>query len=287
MTTLTPAPYPPAPDPNPQAEQMAHESMLRNLAAQAAIIWPGEAALFARYDVPEQGRVLDVGCGSGEITSRLAGLLPRATLVGLDLLEGPLEHARSAHAALAPRVSFVQGDAFHLAFPDDTFDLVICRHVTQSVPDPARILAEMRRVCRPGGRVHVLSEDYGMLHVAARPGEIDPNRLWREVLPALSRATGIDERIGRKTWSLLQAAGLVDVTIDYVVVDTVRAPRAPFAEVLRAWRDGYAAALAEHARLPEEEVRALFDAGVASILDPALYSVWHLPILSGRKPERA
>lgn len=283
MTTLTP----PSPNTNPLAEQMAHESMLRNLAAQVALIWPGEAPLVARYRVPEEGRVLDVGCGSGEITSRLAAMLPRATLVGLDLLEGPLEHARSAHAALAPRVSFVQGDAFQLGFPDDTFDLVVCRHVTQSVPGPRRILAEMGRVCRPGGRLHVLSEDYGMIHLATRPGELDPNRLWREVLPALSRATGIDDRIGRRTWSLLRAAGLTDVTVDYVVVDTLRSPRGPFAEVLRAWRDGFAGALAERAALPEEEVRALFDAGIASVLDPACYSVWHVPILSGRKPTRA
>lgn len=271
-------------DTNPQAEQMAHESMLRNLAAQAALIWPGEAPLVARYGISEEARVLDVGCGSGEITARLATMFPHASLVGLDLLEGPLAHARNTHAALAPRVSFVQGDAFQLAFPDDTFDLVVCRHVLQSVPDPARILTEMRRVCRPGGRMHVLSEDYGMVHLATRPGERDPNRLWREVLPALSRATGIDERVGRKTWALLQAAGLADLTVDYVVVDTLRAPRAPFAEVLRAWRDGYTAALAEHARLPEEEVRALFDAGIASILDPACYSVWQVPILGARKP---
>ena len=62
------------------------------------------------------------------------------------------------------------------------FDLVVCRHMTQSVPEPQKILAELWRICRPGGWVHVLSEDYGMIHSAA--GQVDPDRLWHEgVIP--------------------------------------------------------------------------------------------------------
>jgi ubiquinone/menaquinone biosynthesis C-methylase UbiE len=59
---------------NPQAEQMAHESMLRTLAAQAEAIWPAEQALFQRYGLEGPIHIVDVGCGSGEITSRLASL---------------------------------------------------------------------------------------------------------------------------------------------------------------------------------------------------------------------
>lgn len=264
---------------------MAHESMLRNLAAQATVIWPGEAPLFARYGLggTPGARVADIGCGSGEITSRLAELLPDATIVGVDLLDGPLDHARRTHAALAPRVSFVQGDAFALDLPAGSFDLVVCRHVTQSVPEPERILAEMWRVCRPGGWLHVLSEDYGMIHLARLEGRPDPARLWNEVLPPLSRVTAIDERVGRRTWEMARRLGLAELSVDYVTVDTVRAPRDVFAAIMRAWRDGYAATLAAHAGLPEGEVRALFDAGADAILDPERYSVWHVPVVSGRK----
>ena len=273
-------------DPNPQAEQMADASMVRNLAAQASVIWPVESALLDRYAVPPDARILDVGCGTGEITSRLGRRYPGATVLGVDILEGPLGAARDAHAALAPRVSFVHGDAYGLDLPTGTFDLVVCRHVTQAVPEPERILAELVRVCRPGGWVHVLSEDYGMLHLARPEGAPDPRRLWDELLPALCRATGTDERIGRRTWSLARDAGLEEVAVDYVTVDTVRSPRATFAEILAAWRDGYAGALATRGGVPEGEVRALFDAAVAGILDPQRYSVWQVPIVSGRKPAR-
>jgi len=267
---------------NPQAEQMADESMLRNLAAQADAIWPQEQRLFERYSLPASARIADIGCGSGEITSRLAARYPDAELVGVDILEGSVAHARRRYAALAPRVRFEQGDAFELQFVAGQFDLVVCRHMTQSVPEPQRVLAELRRICRPGGWVHVLSEDYGMIHAAA--GKVDPDRLWHEGVIAFAHATGSDARVGRSTWSLMKQLGLEDLHVDYIVLDTIRVPRATFSAIIAAWRDGYTEALARHTKLGVDEVRELFDAVVTAIGDPDQYVVWHIPIVSGRTP---
>ncbi len=62
-------------DLNPQAKQMADESMVRTLDAQARAIWPQEVELFRRYSLPSEARILDAGCGTGEISSRLAETL--------------------------------------------------------------------------------------------------------------------------------------------------------------------------------------------------------------------
>jgi ubiquinone/menaquinone biosynthesis C-methylase UbiE len=267
---------------NPQAEQMADESMLRNLAAQAEAIWPQEQQLFERYSLPTHARIADIGCGSGEITSRLAARYPQAELAGVDILESSVAHARRRHGSLAPRVRFEQGDAFELGFADEQFDLVVCRHMTQSVPEPQRVLSELRRICRRGGWVHVLSEDYGMIHASA--GRVDPDRLWHEGVISFTHATGTDARIGRRTWSLMQQLGLAELHVDYVVVDTTRVARATFAAIIAAWRDGYTEVLAQHTALGIDEVRALFNHVVDAILDPQQYVVWHIPIVSGRKP---
>ena len=85
-------------DSNPQAEQMGDESMLRTLSHQAAAIWPQERALFDRYALAGDVSILDLGCGSGEITRRLAERLPRARLLGIDILEGNLAHARGTRS---------------------------------------------------------------------------------------------------------------------------------------------------------------------------------------------
>jgi hypothetical protein len=150
------------------------------------------------------------------------------------------------------------------------------------VPEAARVLAELVRVCRSGGWVHVLSEDYGMLHMPV--GSLDPDRLWLDGALPFTRATGTDARVGRHTWSYMRQLGLAELRVDYVVVDTLRVPRATFAAIMEAWRDGYAQVLGQRSRLTAWEAPALFDQVIASILDPDGYAVWQVPIVSGRKP---
>ncbi|MGH9575296.1 MAG: class I SAM-dependent methyltransferase, partial [Candidatus Acidiferrales bacterium] len=85
-------------DLNPQAKQMADESMVRNLEAQARAIWPQEIPLLRRYELPDDARILDAGCGTGEGASRLAELFPRASMLGVDIIDAHLELARSRYA---------------------------------------------------------------------------------------------------------------------------------------------------------------------------------------------
>ena len=266
---------------NPQGEQMADESMIRTLAAQIEAIWPQEKLLIEGYRLPRNARVLDVGAGTGEFSAKIATLLPDARVAGVELLDASVQHARARHAALAPRLTFEQGDAFALAQADDSFDLVANRHMVQSVPHVEKILAELVRVTKPGGRVHLLAEDYSMLHFMSGP--LDPDVLWRKGPVEFSERTGTDSRIGRKAWTLLRAAGLADVRVDYVVVDTLRVARRVFADIITAWRDGYVDALAT-AEWPATLVRQHFDEVIGSILNPEHYAVWQLPIVSGVKP---
>ena len=78
---------------NPQAEPMAHESMVRNLAAQAEAIWPQERPLFQRYGLSERARILDVGCATGYIAILLAQLGHQIT--GIELNPAMAAEARS------------------------------------------------------------------------------------------------------------------------------------------------------------------------------------------------
>src|SRR5205085_6629370 len=119
-----------------QAKEMADESMVRNLAAQIEAIWPQEEPIFDRH--PGGGAVLDLGCGTGELTARLAAKFPRASLLGVDLEEPHLERARARCAAFGPRVRFETADAHALPYGDASFDLVVCRHVIQAVANPSR-----------------------------------------------------------------------------------------------------------------------------------------------------
>jgi ubiquinone/menaquinone biosynthesis C-methylase UbiE len=268
---------------NPQAAQMGDESMARNLAHQAEAIWPQEQRLFDRYDLSGPLRILDLGCGTGEITRRLAQRYPQATLQGIDILEGNLALARRDSGAFGQRIVYEQGDAFALQLADARFDLVVCRHMSQAVPDFPQVLAEITRVLKPGGWLHLLSEDYGMLHMPAS-ASFDPDRFWNANAIPFLQGIGCDGRIGRHSPPLLAASGYLDVAMDYVIVDTLRVPRETFAGIISAWRDGYAQPLADASGRPLEAVTADFDTMIAAIRTPPGYAVWHVPVVSGRKP---
>jgi ubiquinone/menaquinone biosynthesis C-methylase UbiE len=269
-------------DLNPQAKQMADESMVRNLSAQANAIWPQEINLVRRYALPPEPRILDAGCGTGEMSSRLAELFPSAHVLGVDIVDHHLDLARSRYAGLASRLKFEHQSIFELDAADRSFDLTVCRHVLHSIPHPDRVIAELARVTRPGGYLHLIPEDYGMLHF--QPAKLNPADFWHVAAPAFASATKTDLFIGRNAFGILAAMKLEDIAVDYVVVDTLRVPRETFAAIIEAWRDGYAESIGEMTPISRESAVAYFNQMIANIRDPLGYALWMVPVVSARIP---
>jgi len=269
-------------DLNPQAKQMADESMVRGLDAQARAIWPQEAPLIRRYEIPPNARILDAGCGTGEGASRLAELFPQAQVLGVDIIDHHLELARSRYASLASRVKVEHRSIFDLGVPDRSFDLTVCRHVLHSIPHADRVLAELVRVTRSGGYLHIIPEDYGMLHF--QRGALDPRDFWHVVPASFGAITETDLFIGRNAYGILAALKLEEIKVDYAVVDTVRVPRETFAAILEAWRDGYADPIGTYTPISRESALAYFNQMISNIRDPHGYAVWMVPVVSARVP---
>jgi ubiquinone/menaquinone biosynthesis C-methylase UbiE len=261
---------------------MADESMVRGLDAQARAIWPQEIELIRRYKLPAEPRIFDAGCGTGEGSSRLAELFPRAQVLGIDIIDAHLELARSRYAQLVPRLKFEHQSIFELNLPERSFDLAVCRHVTHSIPHPERVLAELARVTRPGGYLHLIAEDYGMLHF--QRGALDPRDFWHVAPASFGAATGTDLFTGRNTYGILVDMKLKEIKIDYVVVDPLRVQRETFAAILEAWRDGYAEPISQVTPFSREQAEAYFDQMIANVRDPRGYAVWMVPVVSARVP---
>jgi ubiquinone/menaquinone biosynthesis C-methylase UbiE len=266
---------------SPQAREMADESMVRNLSAQAEAIWPQEEPIFARHAPPDGGRVLDVGCGTGEIVARLAQRFPRTSLMGVDLEQSHLERARERCAAFGSRVRFQREDALALSFGEAEFDLTVCRHMLQAVPDARRAVEEMVRVTRPGGRLHLIAEDYGMLW--CHPTRLDSDGFWQRIPNLYGPAIGCDLHIGRKTFTLLTDLRLREIAVDYVVVDTLRVERETFARIWEAWRDGYTDPIVQHTGVPRAEVEQRFREMIDCARDPRGYALWQVPVWTAKK----
>jgi ubiquinone/menaquinone biosynthesis C-methylase UbiE len=269
-------------DLNPQAKQMADESMVRNLDAQARAIWPQEMPLFQRYALPDEPRILDAGCGTGEGASRIAELFPRAQILAVDILDKNLEIARKGFANLAPRLTFEHQSIFELQAVDHFFDLTICRHVLHSIPHADQVIGELVRVTRSKGCLHIIAEDYGMLHF--QRADLNPDQFWQTAAGSFEERTGTDLHIGRNIVSIFSKMRLEEIRLDYVIVDTLRVPRKIFAAILEAWRDGYADSIGELTPISRESAIAYFNQMIANILDPGGYAAWMVPVASARVP---
>lgn len=230
--------------------------------------------------LPAEPRIIDAGCGTGEVASRLAELFPKARVLGVDIIDDHLQRARSRYAELAPRLTFEHQSVFTLDASDGSFDLTVCRHVIHSIPHPDRVIAELTRVTRPGGYLHLIPEDYGMLHF--QRGALDPREFWHVAVPSFEAATGTDLFIGRNTFGILAALNLEQIAVDYVIVDTLRVARETMAAILEAWRDGYVESIGELTQISRDSALAYFNQMIANVRDPLGYAVWMVPVVSAR-----
>jgi SAM-dependent methyltransferase len=154
-------------------------------------------------------RVLDIGCGSGAVTRTLARrVAPGGRAVGMDASAALLEVARELanKAGLGATIEFKEGDCRALPFPDASFDAVVAATTLSHVPDPARALAEMVRVTRPGGRVGVFDVD-GDLTLFAHPDR----ELTRRIVTGYSDLGWVNGLLARRLPALLADLGVVNV----------------------------------------------------------------------------
>ena len=170
-------------------------------------------------------RVLDVGCGTGNLSHCLAQNPAIAGIHGIDYSPHYIEHAKRRNRDA--RIDFEVGDACSLAFPDSSFDHALSMLVLQFIPQAGRAVREMRRVTRPGGTVAAATWDtrgglpaFRMIFDAA--AMLDPSgneRRAREYAKPMSRPGDL-----ARSW---QDGGLTDVVQD---MRTIRMDFACFAD---------------------------------------------------------
>lgn len=116
---------------------------------------PGRLDARDRMGIQQGDRVLEVGVGTG-INLKLYP--PNCKITGIDLSASMLEKARERVSRRNMRgVRLLEMDAANLTFEDDSFDVVYAPYLVSVVPDPVAVAREMRRVCRPGGKIIILN----------------------------------------------------------------------------------------------------------------------------------
>ncbi|MFG1606101.1 methyltransferase domain-containing protein [Actinoplanes sp. NPDC049265] len=166
------------------------------------------AAGLARWEVPWTGRLLDAGCGNGEVARELAGLMPDAEVTAVDFSADAIAEATRGHDG--SRVKYEVGDLLDLPYEDGAFDGVRTERVVQHVADADRAIAELTRVLRPGGRMCMIDTDWDSLLVDGSPeGFNDRARTLVNVLNASRPPHSMAS--GRALRRRMHQAGLTDL----------------------------------------------------------------------------
>ena len=171
-------------------------------------------AVFLDWVAPAKGlRWVDVGCGNGAFTELLVERCAPAAIDGIDPSEGQLNFARTRPGAAPAR--FHQGDAQALPFADASFDAAVMALVIFFVPDPAKGVAEMARVVRPGGLVCAYAWDVlgGGFPFEPIQAELRASGS-KTMLPPSVQASRLDSLM-----ALWGEAGLVDLETRQITVE--------------------------------------------------------------------
>lgn len=267
-----------------QKAPMENDAMVRTLDAQARAIWPQERNFIKRLFTRPGLEVLDVGCGTGEIAVRIMREFSPGHVTGIDLAEVHIRRAKE-RAAGNTGFTFEQGDAHSLPFEDDRFDVSLCRHMLQAIPDPNGVVLEMLRVVKTGGWLYFLAEDYGMLFF--HPTKYDMDEFFGVYGGKASEKGGSDLRQGRKMPAVLGSLKCDDIEVNYLCIDTLRVDRNLMAEIFVHWRDGFDEWISANSGKPLQDVRQRFDDMIACAKGKDSYAVWLIPSVSARVTDEA
>ena len=263
-------------------EDSSFVSVLRR---QTTMTWRHEKHILPRHGIGEGMKIADICCGIGDFAILLFKEFNPTYVVALDHAKSSLEYARKmAKEFDVTGVEYVYGDAAEMLLPNGEFDFVTCRHSLQVFDQPERILSELLRICKPGGRVYVTNEKNS--HCLGEPRSESIQWTYNEVAK-LWKHFNMDIEIGPKSRRLLLDAGFVDIRMESFMVTNLDGDPEEFAEVVRTWRHMFAESMATERGDDEafkEKFKKGFDDHIFAALHPKGYAGWPIWVASGRKP---
>jgi ubiquinone/menaquinone biosynthesis C-methylase UbiE len=210
-------PDPPASDASADANAVyalgSNEAETNRLRRQAQELAADSASALERVRLGPGQRAVDVGCGPRGVLDLMAGrVAPGGVVVGVDADPNHVAAARQFVAEQRLKgVEVIQADARATGLATGSFDVLHCRTVLVTLPDPVEVLAEMVRVARPGGSVTALEPDteYSICYPQNRAFD----RLSELFLAAFSR-NGADPNVGRKLPEMFRRVGLSNIELE-------------------------------------------------------------------------
>jgi ubiquinone/menaquinone biosynthesis C-methylase UbiE len=225
---------------------------------------PGFDALLAPAEFAPGQVVVDYGCGPGFLSIELANRVgPDGHVHGLDINTDFVRRARDRASAegLSERIDIHHFDGHAVPLETGLADRVLCKNVLEYVADPLATLQEIRRILKPGGKVHATDSDWGFLLI----NPLTPDELKRLMdAAAFAFKTPL---IGRNLRAFCIEAGYADVAIQMVCEADTKGRLALIAENMASYaREGGTLSDAELDTMLTKVKRAVDDGTFLGVL---------------------
>src|SRR5579883_254068 len=186
----------------------ASDRLVSYLEGAAVTLGQLRALRLALLRLTPGARAIDVGCGTGDAVRELADLAgPQGRALGVDLSEAMIAEARQRHGDSSSPIEFKVADARQLGFPDNHFDGCTAERLFVHLDEPARAIAEMARITRPGARIVISEPDLDTMAIDTAD---------RTAVRAVCRAFADQVRnglAGRQLYRLMLDGGLDEVAV--------------------------------------------------------------------------
>lgn len=238
--------------------------------------------LAARIAAENPGRVLEIAAGTGVVTTALREALPDTAIVATDLNEAMLAVARANQEVTG--IEWQKADAQDLPFEAESFDAIACQFGIMFFPDPAKAIAEMKRVLRPGGIVAIYVWGSLEQNPAAKAAQAAVGQLFPEDPPLFMGRTPHGHADPEPYLAMLRDAGFAEAKAEWVA----KVGRSPSAQRLA---EGFCLGTPLRGELearrpgsPQEAVAPVTDAFRASWGDGAIEVPIEAYVLTARRP---
>ena len=183
---------------------------LERLQKQAEMVADIEIPRLNTLGLDQSSRILDMGCGPGFITAKIAEQCSDSIVLGIDKSRDLLDVARKIIAPRHSNLSFRQGDVYQTDLEDNKFDFVYSRFIFQHLDKPQEALKEINRISKPGGRVCIADIDDSLLLIHPELPGLEP---LKEMAHMAKLEMAGDRYIGRKLAGLMEKAGFKNIKV--------------------------------------------------------------------------
>lgn len=207
------------------------EDELYRLNSQAKATWDHEKSYLKWSGLRMGDKVLDLGCGSGIISSYLSDEVgPSGEVVGIDINENLINKAKSLESN---NLSFFTSSGYNISGYDGYFDFIYIRLVLQHSENPKKMISHAKKKLKPGGKICILDSDESTLFVDPEPPEF--HNLLNETQNLQSNLGG-DRKIGRLIEKYLKEEGFTNSEAQIFLITPQTAGTEYFLDTILSWR---------------------------------------------------